>query len=109
MKLTSVRFFDIFLCCRDGGVLTERKKHMARVNRIKAEGVAHYHVISRIANQAFLLKDARIKDTVVDMLYRAAEFSGVDVLSYVKAPLQEEIRVQHRGKTPSTSKMKALR
>ena len=63
--------------------MTERKKHMARVNRIKAEGVAHYHVISRIANQAFLLKDARIKDTVVDMLYRAAEFSGVDVLSYV--------------------------
>ena len=63
--------------------MTERKKHMARVNRIKAEGVAHYHVISRIANQAFLLKGARIKDTVVNMLYRAAEFSGVDVLSYV--------------------------
>ena len=56
---------------------------MARVNRIKAEGVAHYHVISRIANQAFLLKGARIKDTVVNMLHRAAEFSGVDVISYV--------------------------
>ena len=56
---------------------------MARVNRIKAEGVAYYHVISRIANQAFLLKGAKIKDTVVNMLYRAAEFSGVDVLSYV--------------------------
>ena len=56
---------------------------MARVNRIKAEGVAYYHVISRIANQAFLLKGARIKDTVVNMLHRAAEFSGVDVISYV--------------------------
>ena len=56
---------------------------MARVNRIKAEGVAHYHVISRIANQAFLLKGARIKDTVVNMVHRAAEFSGVDVISYV--------------------------
>ena len=56
---------------------------MARVNRIKAEGVAHYHVISRVANQAFLLKGAGIKDTVVEMLHRAAEFSGVDVLSYV--------------------------
>ena len=56
---------------------------MARVNRIKAEGVAHYHVISRVANQAFLLKGAGIKDTEVEMLHRAAEFSGVDVLSYV--------------------------
>ena len=56
---------------------------MARVNRIKAKGVAHYHVISRIANQAFLLKGAEIKDTVVNMLHRAADFSGVDVLSYV--------------------------
>ena len=56
---------------------------MARVNRIKAEGVAYYHVISRIANQAFLLKGAKIKDTVVNMLHRAAEFSGVDVISYV--------------------------
>lgn len=56
---------------------------MARVNRIKAEGEAHYHVISRVANQAFLFKADGIKDTVVNMLHRAAEFSGVDVLSYV--------------------------
>ena len=57
--------------------------HVARVNRIKAEGEAHYHVISRVANQAFLFRADRIKDTVVNMLHRAAEFSGVDVLSYV--------------------------
>ena len=56
---------------------------MARVNRIKADGVSYYHVISRVANQAFLLKGAEIKDTVVNMLHRAADFSGVDVLSYV--------------------------
>jgi REP element-mobilizing transposase RayT len=56
---------------------------MARVNRIKAEGEAYYHVISRVANQAFLFKADGIKDTVVNMLHRAAEFSGVDVLSYV--------------------------
>ena len=55
---------------------------MARVNRIKAEGEAHYHVISRVANQAFLFKADGIKDTLVNMLHRAAEFSGVDVLSY---------------------------
>jgi REP element-mobilizing transposase RayT len=53
------------------------------VNRIKAEGEAYYHVISRVANQAFLFKADRVKDTVVNMLHRAAEFSGVDVLSYV--------------------------
>lgn len=34
-------------------------------------------------NQAFLFKADRIKDTVVNMLHRTAEFSGVDVLSYV--------------------------
>ena len=56
---------------------------MARVNRIKAEGEAYYHVISRVANQAFLFKADRVKDTVVNMLHRVAEFSGVDVLSYV--------------------------
>lgn len=56
---------------------------MARVNRIKADGTAYYHVISRVANQAFLFKADKIKDTVVNMLYRAAQFSGVDVLSYV--------------------------
>ena len=50
------RFFGIFLSCQDNGVLAERKDDMARVNRIKAEGEAHYHVISRVANQAFLFK-----------------------------------------------------
>ena len=77
------RFFGIFLSCRDNGVLAERKDDMARVNRIKAEEEAYYHVISRVANQAFLFKADRVKDTVVNMLHRAAEFSGVDVLSYV--------------------------
>ena len=56
---------------------------MARIKRIKAEGVAFYHVVSRIANKAFLLKDARRKSVFVNMLHRAAEFSGVDVATYV--------------------------
>ena len=36
---------------------------MARIKRIKAEGEAFYHVVSRIANKAFLLKDAERKKT----------------------------------------------
>ena len=55
---------------------------MARMNRIKADGLAYYHVISRVANKAFLLKGSEIKRTMVNMLYRAAEFSGVDIVTY---------------------------
>ena len=36
---------------------------MARIARIKAEGEAFYHVVSRIANKAFLLNnDGKIED-----------------------------------------------
>ena len=55
---------------------------MARTNRVKPEGVAHYHVISRIANAEFLLADAEAKGRLMDFLRRAADFSGVDVLAY---------------------------
>lgn len=55
---------------------------MARMNRIKADGLAYYHVISRVANKAFLLKGSETKRTIVNMLYRAAEFSGVDIVTY---------------------------
>jgi REP element-mobilizing transposase RayT len=56
---------------------------MARIKRIKAECEAFYHVVSRIANKAFLLNDAKRKNTFVNMLHRAADFSGVDVVTYV--------------------------
>ena len=56
---------------------------MARIARIKAEGEAFYHVVSRIANKAFLLDDAEKKRVFVNMMHRAADFSGVDVITYV--------------------------
>ena len=56
---------------------------MARIARIKAEGEAFYHVVSRIANKAFLLNDAEKKRVFVNMMHRTADFSGVDVITYV--------------------------
>ena len=56
---------------------------MARIARIKAEGEAFYHVVSRIANKAFLMNNDEKKEVFVNMLYRAADFSGVDVITYV--------------------------
>ena len=56
---------------------------MARIARIKAEGEAFYHVVSRIANKAFLLNNDEKKGVFVNMLHRAADFSGVDVITYV--------------------------
>ena len=56
---------------------------MARMNRIKADGEAYYHVVTRIANKAFLLGDAERKHRLLDFLRRSAEFSGVDVAAYV--------------------------
>ena len=56
---------------------------MARPNRIKLSGEGYYHVIDRIAHREFLLKDERIKKRLLDLLHRAAEFSWVDVCTYV--------------------------
>ena len=56
---------------------------MSRIARIKAEGEAFYHVVSRIANKAFLLNNDEKKEVFVNMLHRAADFSGVDVITYV--------------------------
>jgi REP element-mobilizing transposase RayT len=56
---------------------------MARIKRIKAEGKAFYHIISRITNKSFLLKNREIKQVFINMLYKTAEFSGVDVVTYV--------------------------
>ena len=55
---------------------------MARMNRIKADGEAYYHVVTRVANRAFLLGDAARKRRMLDMLRRSAEFSGVDIVTY---------------------------
>ena len=55
---------------------------MARSARIKADGAAYYHVVSRVANKAFLFGDAKRKGRILDFLRRSAEFSGVDVVTY---------------------------
>ena len=55
---------------------------MARSARVKADGVAHYHVVTRVANRAFLFGDAKRKGRILDFLRRSAEFSGVDVVTY---------------------------
>ena len=56
---------------------------MARPNRIKLSGEGYYQVIDRIAHREFLLRDERIKNKLLDLMRRAAEFSGVDVCTYV--------------------------
>ena len=40
-------------------------------------------MIDRIAHREFLLRDERIKKRLLDLVRRAAEFSGVDVCTYV--------------------------
>ena len=55
---------------------------MARSARVKADGVAYYHVVSRVANRAFLLEGAKRKGRILDFLRRSAAFSGVDVVTY---------------------------
>ena len=44
---------------------------MARIAMIKAEGEAFYHVVSRIANKAFLLDNTEKKRVLVNMWYNA--------------------------------------
>jgi hypothetical protein len=56
---------------------------MARIARIKAEGEAFYHVVSRIAKKAFLLNNKEKKRVFVNIMHRAADFSGVDLITYV--------------------------
>ena len=68
---------------RVGTKPAEQDTEMARPNRIKLDGEGYYHVIDRIAHREFLLKDEQIKKRLLDLMRRAAEFSGVDVCTYV--------------------------
>ena len=54
---------------------------MARTRRVKsmAAGVAHYHLISRACNRQFLFRKARTKDKLVELVKKAAEFSGIEL------------------------------
>jgi len=49
--------------------------------RVKAEGVGHYHVVSRIVDRTFRLDDGE-KEIFRGMLRRAEAFCGVRVLTY---------------------------
>ena len=68
---------------RVGTKPAEQDTEMARPNRIKLDGEGYYHVIDRVAHREFLLGDERIKKRLLDLMRRAAEFSGVDVCTYV--------------------------
>ena len=58
---------------------------MARTRRVKsmAEGVAHYHLVARTGNKQFLFRKARTKDMLVDLVKRAAAFSGIALEAFV--------------------------
>jgi len=53
---------------------------MARTNRISTPD-AVYHVTTRIAHRAMLLRDDGVKDKIFHMIYGTALFSGVEVYS----------------------------
>ena len=54
---------------------------MARTRRVKsmAEGVAHYHLISRACNRQFLFRKEKAKDKMVELVKNAAAFSGIRI------------------------------
>ncbi len=55
---------------------------MARTNRIKVDGDAHYHVMSRTNGRRMLFERGKVKAELVDALRRAAAFSGVELKAY---------------------------
>ena len=71
-----------------------------RMRRMVAEGVGYYHVISRIAGQQFLVDDQE-KDALMRLMFNAAVFSGVEILTFalmdnhfhilLKVPLAHEV------------------
>lgn len=54
---------------------------MARTARIKSqsEGTAYYHLLSRTCNKQFLFRKASAKDKLIDLIKKAAEFSGIEI------------------------------
>ena len=55
---------------------------MARTNRIKSDGDAYYHVMSRTNGKRFLFEGNDVKAKLVDAIQRAAGFSGVRLVAY---------------------------
>ena len=55
---------------------------MARTNRIKSNGDAYYHVMSRTNDKRFLFEGSDVKAKLVDAIQRTAGFSGVRLVAY---------------------------
>ena len=55
---------------------------MARNNRVKRNSDANYHLMSRCNNKDFLFGRSGIKGIMVQILKRAAEFSGIKLYAY---------------------------
>ena len=57
---------------------------MARTARVKkdANSTAHYHLMSQANDKKFLFEEGHIKDSLIDALKRAAEFSGIGLEAY---------------------------
>ena len=54
---------------------------MARKNRVSVyDGI--YHVTTRIANRAMLLKPEAVKDRIVEWIHSVAAFSGIEVWAW---------------------------
>ena len=57
---------------------------MARTARVKkdANGTTHYHLMSQANDKKFLFEKGHVKDSLIDALKRAAEFSGIGLEAY---------------------------
>ena len=55
---------------------------MARTRRIKTDGNAHYHLMSRTNDRRFLFEKGAVKTELVGALRRAAEFCGITLKAY---------------------------
>ena len=55
---------------------------MARTRRIKTDGDAHYHLMSRTNDRRFLFEKGAVKTELVNALRRAAEFCGIALKAY---------------------------
>ena len=80
LELRSVR---LFLQTKNHLKLFSRtlKSPLMRFPRIKLDGIAHYHCISRIAGQEHALNDTE-KEFFVRLLRKLAEYHGVGILTY---------------------------
>lgn len=55
---------------------------MARTRRVKTDGNAHYHLMSRTNDRRFLFEKGSVKTELVGALRRAAAFCGIELEAY---------------------------